>query len=104
MIVLRNLAILTIAAVLAMAGVAVLASIPLEWVAGTVLIVEITAGATLAGAAILRRAQRQPRPRREYRNDPDNRLPPVRVTAEIVQDIPPARLALPEPQTKEIVA
>ena len=100
MIAIRNLAIITVAAVLAMAGIAAVAGIPFEWVAGCVLIVEIATGATLAGAAILRRERRRPQPRHEYGNDPDNRLPAVRVVGELVEDDaqPPARLALPEPR------
>ena len=105
MIAIRNLAIIAVIAVLAMAGIAVVAAIPFEWVAGCLLIVEIAIGATLAGAAILRRERRRPQPRHEYGNDPDNRLPAARVVGEIVEDdAPPTRrLALPAPQnTKEI--
>lgn len=105
MIAIRNLAIITVAAVLAMAGIAAVAAIPFEWVAGCVLIVEIATGATLAGAAILRRERRRrerrrARPGREYGNDPDNRLPAVRVVGELVEDDAqlPARPALPEPR------
>lgn len=115
MIAVRNIAIIAVIAVLAMAGIAVVAGIPLEWLAGCALIAEIAIGATLAGAAILRRERRRQQPRRlEYRNDPDNKLVIPRVVGELVEDDmqPPARSALPEPRrlalpapqnTKEVV-
>lgn len=99
MILLRNLIIIVVSAVAAMGAVAAAAGIPFEWVAGTVLIVEIAAGATLAGAAILRR-ERRPRP--QYEPQPRGAVVPYRCDPEIIDPTPPARLALPEPKTMEV--
>lgn len=100
MILLRNMTIIVVSAVAAMGAVAALAGIPFEWVAGTVLIVEIAAGATLAGAAILRRPRK---PYRPYEPQPrGGAVVPYRCEAEVLEPIPPARLALPEPKTMEV--
>ena len=72
------------AALALMALVAALAQIPFDAVAGSVLIAEVAATATIAAAAIARRAGRQ-RWTPETRNDHNDRLPVPRVDAKIVE-------------------
>lgn len=92
-----NLVILAAATVTLMVLVAVIAQIPLETVAGSLLIAEIATAATLAAVAIARRAGRQrwtpETPRRTHRD----RLPVPRVDAEIIEpQVQPHRPQCPQ--------
>ena len=95
MLILKLATIATVSLAL-MALIAAIAQIPFDAVAGSVLIAEIAAGATLAAAAIARRAGRQrwtPEPPRTHRD----RLPVPRVDAEIIEpQVQPHRPQCPQ--------
>lgn len=86
----RALLIYAFAVTAAIVAGTVALGVPLEWVAYPVLCVEVAIAATWAGARIARhmtRRERQDCPRLTC--DPVDRLPPQRVTAELVA--PPQR-------------
>ena len=96
-----KLATIAAAALALMALVAALAQIPFDAVAGSVLIAEVAATATIAAAAIARRAGRQrwtpETPRRTHRD----RLPVPRVDAEVVEPQRAIRIERPAPKQIE---
>lgn len=86
----RALLIYAFAVTAAIVAGTVALGVPLEWVAWTVLLVEAVPLATWGGAMLIRRTMRQARQDWSHLTcDPVDRLPPQRVTAELVA--PPQR-------------